>query len=297
MAFIYPQQAKSMTRQLAKLHTAYIMKWGIAVTKRVIYADNAAQKPLIPEVKEVIRKFLDGDYGNPSALYSSGRNARKAIEEARAKVAKAIGADTDEIYFTSGATEGINWFCKDSKPIYVTTIEHKAVIRNANYFIPVDNTGRVDLDVFHHVCPRYGNVVVGWVNNEIGVIQPVKEIVSICHKKHSCILVDATQAISHIPIDVHELDINFLVGSFGKLGGLSGSGFIYMKKGMHLEPLIKGGGQERGMRASTENILGILAGATAIEVATQNIEEKAGQTTVKRDKIISALLLHPQNRC
>lgn len=169
------------------------------------------------------------------------------------------------------------------------------MLRNANNFIPVSDTGRVDLDIFREQCPRYGNVIVGWVNNEIGVIQPVKEIIDICHKKHSCILIDATQAIGHISIDVHELGVDFLVGSFGKLGGLTGSGFLYMRKGMHLEPMIKGGGQEHGMRASTENILGILAGAMAISIATQNIEVKAAITTKKRDKIISGLSQIPKS--
>jgi cysteine desulfurase len=169
------------------------------------------------------------------------------------------------------------------------------VLRNANNFIPVSDTGGVDLNIFREQCPRYGNVIVGWVNNEIGTIQPIKEIIDICHKRHSCILVDATQAIGHISIDVHELDVDFLVGSFGKLGGLSGSGFIYMRKGTHLEPMIKGGGQERGLRASTENILGILAGAMAISIATQDINIKMSQICKKRDKIISELLQIPKS--
>lgn len=260
-----------------------------------IYADNAAFKPLLPEVKQFIHNFIETDFRNPSAIYSNGRSTRRLIEQAREQVAKAIGADADEIYFTSGASESLNWFAHSTGLIYTTTIEHKAVIRNANRFIPVSDTGRVDLDIFRSECPRYGNVVIGWVNNEIGVIQPVKEIADICHKKHSCILIDATQAIGHIPIDVHELGVDFLVGSFGKLGGLSGSGFLYMRKGMHLEPMIKGGGQERGLRASTENVLGILTGAMAISIATQDIDIKMSQTCKKRDKIISELLQIPKS--
>lgn len=260
-----------------------------------IYCDNAALKPLLPEVKKLIHEIVETDLCNPSAIYSKGRSTRKLIEQARKTVSDAIGADTDEIYFTGSASESINWFAHNADRIYTTTIEHKAVLRNANNFIPVSDTGRVDLDIFREQCPRYGNVVVGWVNNEIGVIQPVKEIVDICHKKHSSILVDATQAIEHIPIDVHELGVDFLVGSFGKLGGLTGSGFLYTRKGMHLEPMIKGGGQERGLRASTENILGILAGAMAISIATQNIEIKAAITAKKRDKIINGLLQIPKS--
>ena len=260
-----------------------------------IYADNAAFKPLLPEVKQFIHDFIETDFRNPSAIYSNGRSTRRLIEQAREQVAKAIGADTDEIYFTSGASESINWLAHNANRIYTTTIEHKAVLRNANQFIPVSDTGRVDLDIFREQCPRYGNVIVGWVNNEIGTIQPIKEIVDISHKKHSSILVDATQAIGHIPIDVHEIGVDFLVGSFGKLGGLTGSGFLYMRKGMCLEPMIKGGSQERGLRASTENILGILAGAMAISIATQDLDIKMSQICQKRDKIISELLQIPKN--
>ena len=265
----------------------------IEVKKVQIYADNAAFKPLLPEVKQFIHDFIETDFRNPSAIYSNGRSTRRLIEQAREQVAKAIGADADEIYFTGSASESINWFAHNADRIYTTTIEHKAVLRNANNFIPVSDTGRVDLDIFREQCPRYGNVIVGWVNNEIGTIQPIKEIVDICHKKHSCILVDATQALSHISVNVHELDVDFLVGSFGKLGGLTGSGFLYMRKGMHLEPMIKGGGQEHGMRASTENILGILAGAMAISIATEHIKTKTAITAAKRDDILYELLKVP----
>jgi cysteine desulfurase len=260
-----------------------------------VYADNAAFKPLLPEVKQFIHDFIETDFRNPSAIYSNGRSTRRLIEQAREQVAKAIGADVDEIYFTSGASESINWFAHNANRIYTTAIEHKAVLRNANNFIPVICTGVVDLDIFREQCPRYGDVIVGWVNNEIGVIQPVKEIVDICHKKHSCVLIDATQAIGYIPIDVHELGVDFLVGSFGKLGGFAGSGFLYMRKGMSLKPMIKGGGQEYNMRAGTENILGILAGAMAISIATQDIETKAAITAKKRNKIVNGLLQIPKS--
>lgn len=256
-----------------------------------IYCDNAALKPLLPEVKKLIYEIVETDLCNPSAIYSKGRSTRKLIEQARKTVANAIGADTNEIYFTGSASEGINWFTHDAAPIYTTTIEHKAVLRNANYFIPVDETGIVDLDVFRQECPHYGYVVVGWVNNEIGTIQPIKEIIDICHKRHSCILVDATQALGHISVNVHELGMDCMVGSFGKLGGLSGSGFMYIKHDTYIEPLIKGGGQERGMRASTENILGIIAGAKAIEIATSHITPN----TIRRDYIIENLLQIPKS--
>lgn len=266
-----------------------------------IYADNAAFKPLLPEVKKFIHDFIETDFRNPSAIYSNGRSTRRLIEQAREQVAKAIGADADEIYFTSGASESINWFAHEDKEYLLTTpIEHKAVLNNAtkNNYIPVDENGRVILDRFHKIVTSIKgeySVVVGWVNNEIGTIQPIKEISDICREARACLCVDATQAIGHIPIDVHELGCACLVGSFGKLGGLSGSGFMYIKDGTYIEPLIKGGGQEHGMRASTENILGILAGAMAISIATQNIEIKTAITAKKRDKIINGLSQIPKS--
>lgn len=273
----------------------------IEVKKVQIYADNAAFKPLLLEVKKFIHDFIETDFRNPSAIYSNGRSTRRLIEQAREQVAKAIGADADEIYFTSGASESINWFAHEDKEYLLTTpIEHKAVLNNVtkNNYIPVDENGRVILDRFHKIVTSIKgahSVVVGWVNNEIGTIQPIKEISDICREARACLCVDATQAIGHIPIDVHELGCACLVGSFGKLGGLSGSGFMYIKDGTYIEPLIKGGGQEHGMRASTENILGILAGAMAISIATQNIEIKTAITAKKRDKIINGLSQIPKS--
>ena len=266
-----------------------------------LYVDYAAMKPLLPQVKEQILNFVDCGLCNPSAIYSNGRITRRLIEQAREKVAQAIGADANEIYFTSGATEGINWFCHEDKQYILTTpIEHKAIIRNAlkNNFIPIDDNGRIGLKQFRNIVTSVRgafSVVVGWVNNEIGTIQPIKEIAEICKEAKACLCIDATQAIGHIPINVHELGCSCLVGSFGKLGGLSGSGFMYIKKETYLEPLLKGGGQERGMRASTENVLGILAGATAISIATQDIEKKTAITQKKRDMIIESLLKIPKS--
>lgn len=284
-----------------KLHTAYIMKWGIAVTKRVIYADNAAQKPLIPEVKEVIRKFLDSDYGNPSALYSSGRNARKAIEEAREKVAKAIGANADEIFFTSGSTESINWVIGTvGAKVAITPIEHKAIINAAKnndnrlLSIPVDSCGVIDLVKLHDLCDGVTLVAVGYANNEIGTIQPVKDIVTVCKKAGARLFIDATQVIGHIPINVHDIGCDYMCGSFHKLGGLAGCGFLYCRKGSPIYPYIYGGSQERTLRGGTENLLGILTGTVAIEEATKDIDMRMSKIQVKRDKIISEFFKLPK---
>lgn len=266
-----------------------------------LYCDNAALHPLLSEVKEVIRDFLDADYCNPSAIYSGGRKTRVAIEQARETVAKAIGADTNEIYFTSGATEAIVWIYSNDDHYYYTTtqIEHKAVLRqnNVQWDVEVDEEGLVNPKHIANVIENSRDlVVVGWVNNEIGTIQPIKEIAEVCKKKNAKVFVDATQAIGHIPIDVHELGIDYLCGSFGKLGGLSGCGFLYAKKGALLPPLFYGGGQERGKRSGTENVLGILAGAKAIEIATRDIEARAIATKKKRDRIIYELLKLPKTQ-
>lgn len=256
-----------------------------------LYCDNAAMQPLHPEVKRVIRDFLDADIRNPSAIYADGRKTKTLLEAARARVAKAIGADPDEIFFTSGSTEALNWFTREGDVhACCLAIDHKAAIRNVHEVLPVDDEGLL----VQSALPHDSKVIVGWVNNEIGTIQPVKEIVEACHKRRDSILLDATQAIGRVPINVHELGCTALVGSFGKLGGLSGSGFIYIRDGSWLDPMIKGGGQERGMRAGTENILGILCGAKAIEITTRDIEKRADRLRAKRDRIICELLKLPK---
>ena len=270
-----------------------------------IYADHAAMKPLLPEVKAQIHNFVDCGFCNPSAIYSNGRITRRLIEQAREKVAAAIGADIDEIYFTSGSTEAINWlFRSNTNHIITSNIEHKAFMRQKETYqgcifdISVDSRGVVDVDNIKNLCDYYGNdvtVALGWVNNEIGTIQPIEEIADICKQAGSKLFIDATQAIGNIPINAHELGIDYLCGSGQKLGALSGCGFLYIKKGLKLSPSQVGGAQERGMRAGTENILGIITLATAIKIATQNIKNKSIQTQKQRDKIIEGLLQIPKS--
>lgn len=270
-----------------------------------IYADHAAMKPLLPEVKAQIHNFVDCGFCNPSAIYSNGRITRRLIEQAREKVAAAIGADAKEIYFTSGSTETINWlFRSTSDHIVTSNIEHKAFIRQNEMYegcmfdIKVDSRGIIDVDKVKNLCDYYGDdvtVAIGWVNNEIGTIQPVDEIADICQQTGAKLFLDATQAIGNVPINVHELGIDYLCGSGQKLGALSGCGFLYIKKGLKLSPSQVGGAQERGMRAGTENVLGIITLATAIKIATQNIKNKSIQTQKQRDKIIEGLLQIPKS--
>lgn len=270
-----------------------------------INCDNAAQKPLTESVKRTIINFIDNDFGNPSSIYSKGRNAKRALEDARCKIAETIGADADEIYFTSGSTEAINWlYHSTSKKILISPIEHKAILKandnydGISYGLDVNQNGVIDIEKLENFCnwvKNDGVAIIGWVNNEIGTIQPIKKITEVCHIKGVELFVDASQAIGHIPINVHEIGIDYMCGSFQKIGGLAGSGFLYIKKGKGFNPMLSGGSQERGMRAGTENLLGVLCGAAAIADATEDIDLKIVKQKEAQSKIISELLKLPKS--
>lgn len=263
-----------------------------------IYADHASLKPLLPEVKAQIRNFVDCNFCNPSAIYSNARITRNIIEKARAKVAEAIGADSDEIFFTSGSTEAINWVMSQEFDLVMSApIEHKAILNQTQVLwkLPINKKGTILIEGLDKIIDNNELIAIGYVNNEIGTIQPIKEIADICHQNKAKVFVDATQAIGNIPINVHELEVDYLCGSGQKIGALSGCGFLYVRKGSPISPMEIGGSQERGMRAGTENLIGILALATAIKVATKDIENKSVQTAKQRDKIIKGLLAIPKS--
>ena len=270
-----------------------------------INCDNAAQKSLTESAKRTMINFIDNDFGNPSSIYSKGRNAKRALEEARSQVAESIGADADEIYFTSGSTEAINWlYHSTNKHILISPIEHKAILKgNENYDgisygLDVKQDGVLDIEKLEHLCNwvhNEGVAIVGWVNNEIGTIQPIKKIAEVCHTKGVELFVDASQAIGHIPIDVHEIGMDYMCGSFQKIGGLAGSGFLYIKKGKGFNPMLSGGSQEHGMRAGTENLLGILCGAAAITEAAEDIDLRNTKQKEIQSKIIFELLKLPKS--
>ncbi len=268
-----------------------------------IYADNAAQKPLTKAVKQTLMDCIIADYCNPSAIYTKARKTQKAFEEARQIVAECIGADSDEIFFTSGSTEAINWVASLAKDFIIITsnIEHKALIKAFSKAtvatLPVNGIGYIDIDDLRYHCNFYKKecmVTLGWVNNEIGTIQPIQEIADICHQTKAKLFLDATQAIGKVPINVHEIGVDYLCGSFHKLGGLAGSGFLYIKKGACIDSFIQGGSQERGMRAGTENLFGALCGATAIKEATKDIDIRMLRYMVIQNKIVTELCKLPK---
>lgn len=228
----------------------------------MIYLDYAATSPLLPSVRERMKQLLDLDLGNPSALHTSGQQAAHILEEARANVARLINADPTEIIFTSGGSESnntiINTFA--GQPIAVSSIEHPSVLNAAKAhasqleLIKVDRYGRVNPS---DIPPNVSLVSVMMANNELGTLEPIREIAKRCHDNRALIHTDATQALGKIHIDVKELDIDYLTASGHKIGAPLGVGIIYCKKGRKLTPLIYGGHQENNLRAGTSNLLAI----------------------------------------
>lgn len=253
----------------------------------MIYADNAATTELDKDAFEAMRPFLIENYGNASQSYFFAANARRAIESARKKIADCIGAEPEEIYFTSCGTESDNWAIKmaagDYGDIVTSVIEHHAVLnscaalerqgRNIIY-VPVTQVGEVDSNCFEEYITKNTKLIsVMFANNEIGTIQPIKKLTDIAHK-HKCLFhTDAVQAVGHVHIDVHALEIDMLSASAHKFNGPKGIGFLYLKKGIELNSYLNGGSQEKGLRAGTENVAFIVAMAVALEKNCKCIDE------------------------
>ena len=269
-----------------------------------IYADNAATTPLAPEALEAMEPFLKEEYANASGLYSFSRKAKKALQDARESIAACIGAKASEIYFTSGGTESDNWAVKgvafqnwERCPHIVTSkIEHHAVLNSCkalervgctvDYLSP-DSAGRISpQSLAEAITPNTVLASVMMANNEIGTIQ---EIASLSQQTHSQGLVfhtDAVQAVGHIPVDVDALDVDLLSASAHKFNGPKGVGFLYIRDGIEIFPLLNGGQQERGRRAGTENVAGIVGMATALRFNVEQME----QTTAKLHRIEQSFL-------
>ena len=273
-----------------------------------VYMDNNATTALKKEVLDAMIPFYTEIYGNASSkFYETGRRAGKALEEAREKAAKAIGAKPNEIYFTASGCEADNWAIKGiayankqkGNHIITSQIEHHAVLHTCEFlekngftvtYLPVDDTGRVNpADVEAAVTDQTVLITIMTANNEIGTIQPIREISEIA-KKHSVIFhTDAVQAIGHMPVDVRDLGVDLLSISAHKFHGPKGVGALYIRNGVRIANLIHGGGQERGKRAATENLAGIAGLARAIELATENMDVNIGIMRDKRDKLIRGI--------
>lgn len=272
------------------------------------YFDNAATTPVREEVLQEILPYFREYYGNASSIYSIAKESKKALEAARAKVAAAIGATPDEIYFTAGGSESdnmalrgvVNASKKEKKHIITTKIEHHAILHTAEFletkgvdvtYLNVDEFGKISLEELENVIrPETVLISVMFANNEIGTIQPIAEIGEIA-KKHGVLFhTDAVQAVGHVPIDVEKLQVDLLSMSGHKLGAPKGIGAIYIRKGTRISPLIFGGAQEKKLRAGTENNAGIVGLGKAAELAVAEMEETTKKLTALRDKLIHGIL-------
>ena len=283
--------------------------------KRFIYADNAATTAVSDEVLQAMLPYFREGFGNASSIYKLGRDAQKAVETAREKVAKALGAEPREIYFTSCGSESDNWAIKGTaeimaqkgkKHIITSVFEHHAVLHTTEYlekhgfevtYIPVSDKGLIDPeDIKKAIREDTALVTIMYANNEIGTIQPIEKIASICHEKGVLFHTDAVQAVGHIDIDVHKQGIDMLSLSGHKIHAQKGIGALYVRKGINLPNLIHGGGQERGKRAGTENVPAIVGLGVAVEAATRNIAEKNAIITPRRNRLIDGILQLPYTR-
>ncbi|MBR6437343.1 MAG: cysteine desulfurase [Thermoguttaceae bacterium] len=264
-----------------------------------IYADNAATTPLAPEALEAMEPFLKEEYANASGLYSFSRKAKKAIQDARESIAACIGAKASEIYFTSGGTESDNWAVKgvafqnwERRPHIVTSkIEHHAVLNSCkalerigctvDYLSP-DSAGRISpQSLSDAITPNTVLASVMMANNEIGTIQDIASLSQQAHSQGIVFHTDAVQAVGHIPVDVDALGVDLLSASAHKFNGPKGIGFLYIRDGIELSPFLNGGQQERGRRAGTENVAGIVGMATALRFNVEQMD----QTTAKLRRI------------
>ena len=279
-----------------------------------IYADNAATTKMSRTAIDAMIPFMEEHFGNPSSLYSIGQKAREALEQCRNEVAEVIGANPREIYFTSGGSEADNQALltaaeigkkQGKKHIISTAFEHHAILHSLARLekqgcevtlLDVHEDGLVrpeelEAAIREDTCL----VTVMFANNEIGTIQPIKEIGAIC-KKHGVLFhTDAVQAVGHVHIDVDELNVDMLSSSAHKFHGPKGTGFLYVRKGIPVTNLIEGGSQERGKRAGTENVAGIVAMTAALKEAAARIDENAAHISAMRDRLIAGLSQIPHS--
>ena len=274
----------------------------------MIYMDHSATSPVDPEVFEAMKPYFVDNFGNASTLYSQGRDARKAMEAAREQVASLIGAKPEEVIFTSGGTESDNIAIKGTayrlknkgNHIITSAIEHPAVRETCKYlekngfevtYLPVYEEGIVRVsDLEDAITDKTILITIMHANNEIGTIQPISEIGKIARENKIYFHTDAVQTVGKIPVNVEEMNVDMLSLSAHKVYGPKGIGALYVKKGVRLEPIIHGGGHEKGLRPGTENVSGIVGLGKACELAEKNLLEDTKYITNLRDKLIDGIL-------
>jgi len=279
-----------------------------------IYMDNAATTAVSPAVLEKMLPYFTECYGNASSIHGTGRDARRALEESRRKVADVLGAKPQEIYFTSGGSESDNWAIKGTafanrkkgNHIITSSIEHHAVLHTCQWlekqgfevtYLPVDEFGQVDpAAVEAAITDKTILISIMAANNEIGTLQPIREIAQIAKAHKVLFHTDAVQAVGAIPVNVKEIGCDMLSLSAHKFHGPKGVGVLYIKQGTRIDTFMHGGAQERGKRATTENIPGIVGLAEAITLATENLEEKSARIAALRDQLIDGLTALPYVR-
>ncbi len=283
--------------------------------KRFVYADNAATTRVTQNVLDVMLPLFTEGYGNASSIYTLGMDAAKKVLSCREAVASALGAKTNEIYFTAGGSESDNWAVKGAaelgerkgkKHIITTAVEHHAILHTCEYlekhgfevtYLPVDEYGRVTAQqVADAIREDTCLVTIMFANNEIGTIMPIAEIGAVCKEKKVTFHTDAVQAVGHVDIDVKAMNIDMLSLSGHKIHAPKGVGALYIRTGIVLPNLIAGGAQERGKRAGTENVPGIAGLAEAVKTACADISEKTARVSAMRDRLIEGILKIPQTR-
>lgn len=271
----------------------------------MIYADNAATTKLDIDAFEAMKPYLLSEYGNASQPYHFSRSAKRALKEARKMIADCIGALPEEIYFTSGGTESNNWAIKGIVllgghcEILTSQVEHHAILNTcgsikkfgcSSKYVPVDKYGTVKADTLEeYITEKTKLISVMMANNEIGTIEPIKELADIAHKRGVLFHTDAVQAVGHIPIDVHELGVDMLSASGHKFNAPKGVGFLYIQKGVDICPYANGGAQENGKRAGTENIASIVAMAVALKKNCSLMTENTKKLAHMENRVISIL--------
>lgn len=290
---------------------------------RKVYLDNAATTALAPQVLEAMLPYFTQHYGNPSSVHAFGREAKQGLDKARDQVAKALNCEPSEVIFTGCGTESDNTvllgvaqrYGNKGKHIITTNVEHHAILHTCEYlekqgyevtYLPVDADGLVTAEqVAAAIRPDTILVSIMFANNEVGTIMPIQQIGAVCKEKGVLFHTDAVQAVGHIPVDVQAMHIDMLSLSAHKFHGPKGVGALYCRKGIRLPSYIMGGAQEKGRRAGTENVAGIVGLGAAIELATEKLEENRAKMTALRDRLMTGIQArisevklngHPTNR-